>query len=75
MRTINSLTKGDYIAFGFNYKGIEPKEIMVSNITEIYEDSVLTHFLYGFNSLAEFVKKEDILAIGNLENGDGKISG
>lgn len=65
MKTIEDLTEGDYIAFGFNYNGGEPNEIIVDNLTKIYENEVLVHFLYGHHSLSEFVKKEDILAIGN----------
>jgi hypothetical protein len=74
MKSIDRLTEEDYIAFGFNYNEGEPNEIIVNNITSIYEDRVLVHFLYGYKSLAEFVKKEDILAIGN-EEGEGKIKG
>lgn len=74
MKSIDELAKGDYIAFGFNYNGGQPNEIIVDNITEIYEKDVLVHFLYGHKSLSEFVKKENILAIGNPE-GTGKIKG
>jgi len=73
MKSIDKLTKGDYIAFGFNYNGGEPNQIIVDNITEICNNEFLVHFLYGYKSLSEFVKKEDILAIGNTE-GEGKIS-
>lgn len=75
MKTLKDLAKGDYIAFGFNYNGGEPNEIIVDNITEIYEDKVLVHFLYGYKSLAEFVRKEEILAIGNDETGEAEIKG
>jgi hypothetical protein len=74
MKSVEDLTKGEYIAFGFNYNGGEPNEIIVDNITEIYEKNVLVHFLYGYKSLSEFVKKEDILAIGNSK-GKGTIKG
>ncbi len=75
MRTVDSLTKGDYIAFGFNYNGGEPNEIVIDNITEVYKDEVLVHFLYGLKSLAKLIKKSYILAIGNNESGEGEIKG
>lgn len=75
MKTVDSLTKGDYIAFGFNYHGGEPNEIIVDNITQVYEDKVLVHFIRGWTSLAEFVKKDKILAIRNSETGEGTIEG
>ncbi|MEK6827216.1 MAG: hypothetical protein AABX99_01905 [Nanoarchaeota archaeon] len=79
MKTLKDLTKGDYIAFGFNYNGGEPNEIIVDNITNVYRGKVLVHFLRGgmfnYQSQAELVKKKDILAIGNNETGEGTIKG
>ena len=69
MKSISDLTKEDYIAFDFCDK------IIVSNITEIYQDKVLVHFLDGYKSESEFVEKEKILAIGNNETGEGRIKG
>lgn len=79
MKSIDELAKGDYIAFGFNYNGGEPTELIVSNITQIYKDKksiiqVLVHFQYANHSIGEFVKRENIWAIGNPE-GTGKIKG
>lgn len=79
MKSIDELAKGDYIAFGFNYNGGEPNEIIVDNITEVYKnketvEQVLVHFAYGHHSLGEFVKREDILAIGDSQS-KGKIKG
>ncbi len=68
------MKQGDYIAFGFNYNGGDPKEIIVDKITNVYDNDVLVHFLYGHHSLAEFIPKDKIIAIGN-ENGIGKIKG
>jgi hypothetical protein len=73
-KTLETLEKGDYIAFGFNYHGGKPNEIIVDKITLVEEDRVFVHFLYNYKSLCEVVKKEDILAIGNRD-GDGKIPG
>ena len=72
---LRHLTVGDYIAFGFNYNGGEPNEIVVDNISFIDKDRVLVHFRYGYRSMSEFVKKDKILAIGNNESGEGKIKG
>lgn len=69
MKTIEDLKPGDYVAFGFTYNGSSPDQIIVDNITFIYTDSVLVHFVYGYKSLSETVKKTDIIAI---ENPDGK---
>jgi hypothetical protein len=74
MKKVSDLKEGDFIAFGFNYHGGEPTEIQVTNITKVYEDRVLVHFLYGHHSLGEFIKNEDIIAIGNPE-GETKIKG
>lgn len=67
MKKVSDLTVGDYIAFAFSYRSNEPKEIIVSNITSVGKGSVLVHFLYGHHSLAEYIKFEDILAIGSVE--------
>jgi hypothetical protein len=75
MKSVSDLAKGDYIAFGFNYNGGEPSEIIVNNITSAWGDEFLVHFVYGYKSLSEFVKKENILAIRNNETGEGTIKG
>ena len=75
MKSVDKLTRNDSIAFGFNYNGGKPDEIIVDNISHIKENEVLVIFLYGYKSMAEFVKKEDILAIGNNEEGKGTIKG
>jgi hypothetical protein len=76
MKTIDALVPfKDYIAFAFSYFAGGPEEIIVDNITNIDGDDIYVHFLYGYRSLCEIVKKKDILAIGNNETGEGKISG
>ncbi|VVB83419.1 Uncharacterised protein [uncultured archaeon] len=75
MKSVDDLTEGDYIAFGFNYNGPIPNEIIVSDVMDIKGDDVLVCFLYGYHSLAEVIKKENILAIRNNETGEGKIKG
>lgn len=74
MYTPQDLKAGMHIAFGFSYNGGDPSEIIVDNITSVQEETVLVHFLYGHHSLAEYVKKEDVIAIGNPK-GEGKIKG
>lgn len=75
MKKVSELQAGDYIAFGFNYNGGEPQEIMVSNITSKHGKQFLTHFLYGHHSLSEYIKSENILAIGNNESGVSQLNG
>ena len=74
MKKIEDLKDGDFIAFGFNYNGGESDEIIVSNITSKHRDEFLVHFMYGHSSLGEYVKPENIVAIGNTE-GHTKIKG
>lgn len=75
MKNINELTEKDHIAFGFNYNGGTPNEIMVSKITSIEEDGMcLVHFTYGHHSLSELIMPDNILAIGNMD-GKYKIKG
>lgn len=71
---LESLKEGDHIAFGFNYNGGEPEEIIVSQITSVHDDQYITHFSYGYKSLSETVSKDDILAIGD-NTGIDKIRG
>ena len=61
--------------FGFNYNGGYPNEVIAQKPTSIEEDRVLFHFSYGHHSLSEFVKKEEILAVGNNQKGTVRISG
>jgi hypothetical protein len=63
------IDEDSHIAFGFNYNGGEHDEIIVSNITSIRKENgirtFLCHFLYGHHSLSEFIKEQDVLAIGH----------
>lgn len=71
---LDDLVVGDTIAFGFNYNGGKPKEIIVDKITSIRNRQALVHFLYGHHSLAEYIDYDDIIAIGNHQAND-KIIG
>lgn len=72
-KILSNIKKGDYIAFEWKY-GLFGSEIVVTNITEVYKNDVLVHFLYGYKSESEFVSKKDIIAIGDTKS-DGKIKG
>jgi hypothetical protein len=71
---LENLKEGDYIAFGFSYNGGKHTDIVVDNITSVSKGRVLVHFLYGHHSLAEYIEKKDIIAIGN-KGGESKIKG
>jgi hypothetical protein len=70
---LRNLKAGDYIAFEWKY-GVLGPTIIVDNITSVKDNEVLVHFLYGYKSEAEYVKFDDIIAIGS-EKGDRKIKG
>ena len=70
---LSNLKVGDYIAFQWNY-GMFGKEIIVDNISYVDDEKVLVHFLYGYKSEGEWVKKSDIIAIGDM-SANGKIKG
>ena len=70
---LSNIKEGDCIAFQWNY-GIFGKEIIVDNITCVDGDQVLVHFLYGYKSEAEWVKKSDIIAVGDM-SAKGEIKG
>lgn len=61
--------------FGFNYNGGEPNEVIAEKPTLIHNERILFNFLYGHHSLSEFIKKEDILAVGDNNNGTVLVSG
>lgn len=63
----------DYIAFEWDF-GVG-KEIEVAQISTIFEDRVVVHWSRGWNSESQVVKKSDIIAIGDLQNGTAKIQG
>ena len=70
---LSNLKTGDYIAFQWDY-GTFGKEIIVDNISCVDDEKVLVHFLYGYKSEGEWVKKSDIIAIGDM-SANGKIKG
>lgn len=74
MKTIDTLTTNNYIAFYWRYSATDTPHIEVSQITSVQEDDVLVHFLWGYKSIAEYIKKSDIIAIGNAL-GETKLEG
>lgn len=48
---------------------------IVEKPTSIYSDKILFHFLYGYKSESEFVKKEEIIAVGDNEKGTVEVKG
>lgn len=76
MIDINDLKPEEhYIAFEWKYGVSAPDgEIVVAQITAVYPERILVHFLYGYKSEAEFVEKPKILAIGN-QSGTHRLKG
>ncbi len=70
--TLDDLQTGDYIAFAW-HDGRD-FDIIVENITSIAEHGhVLMHFMNGFKSESEYVKPENIIAIGDQIAGPDSI--
>ena len=57
----------NYYMFGFNYNGGTPDEVIVEKPTSIDDNTILFHFDYGHKSLSEYVKKENIVAVGDKD--------
>lgn len=76
MKDVNKLTTKDYIAFVYSYFHTkDDREIIVSQISQVTDDGrFLVFFLWGHHSCSEFIKKEEVVAIGNME-GDAGIKG
>jgi len=74
MKTLENIQVGDYVAIPFSYNGGEPEEIIVDKISLIQGELIVVHFLYGYKSLAETVRKSEIIAIGD-KSAKGKIKG
>ena len=73
-RTIDSIKEGDYIAFMWSYMSVDEKHIEVAPVTSVGTNDFLVHFLYGYKSIGEFIKRDEVIAIGNLE-GATKLKG
>lgn len=70
-KTLEKLTKKDYIAFSDPTDGI-----VVTQPSKIYGNgTILVHYLYhGYKSTSAILKPEEVLAIGN-KRGESEIEG
>lgn len=75
MKTLETLTKDDYIAFLFDYHGGKNTHVEVAKISFIRDNSFIVHFNYGHHSLAEDIKFDDVIAIGDNDEGTVKFKG
>ena len=67
---------GKHYAFGFNYNGGIPNEIIVETPTVVTAaGAALFHFTHGHHSLGEYVKPEEVIAIGDSTLGTHSVSG
>ncbi len=64
-----------FYMFGFDFHCQKPSTVIVAKPTSIEENDILFHFNYSYHSLAECVKKENIVAIGDIENGTVYVKG
>jgi aspartate carbamoyltransferase regulatory subunit len=64
------LKVGTYIAFIWPFGD----DIVISDILNIRNDEMLVCFMYGLRSESEWVKRKDIVAIGD-SSATGKIKG
>lgn len=51
------------------------KHVIVAKPTLIEEDKILFHFSLGWKSEGEWVRKSDILAVGDMESGIVEVLG
>lgn len=63
-----------YIAFKFPFGPTGPS-IVVSDITFIIGDTLICHFMMGLKSDSFQLLKNEVLAIGDMEEGDIEFSG
>lgn len=77
MKTLETLENGDYIAFDYSYLRNDETNIEVARITSIQKEGgeCLVHFSCGHHSVGEYIKFDDIIAIGDKENGKDGIKG
>lgn len=67
IKSIKELQPGDWIAFQWNYNGGVGygKDIEVAQITSCGDGYMNISFLYGYKSICETVKAEQVIAIGS----------
>lgn len=68
--------ENDAVAFMWSYTGADKKELQMANITNILGNGdIVVHFLYGYKSVAEIIKPEDVIAILNPEGTPTEVKG
>lgn len=74
---ISKLTPNqDAIAFEFKYRADDKPSIEIATISSVDERfGVLVHFLYGYKSMGEWIKPEDIVAVINEKGEPDRILG
>jgi hypothetical protein len=68
------LSTENHYMFGFNYNGGTPDDVVVETPSYIDDDDLTFHFLIGYKSLVESVKRRKIVAVGS-ELGDVSVCG
>lgn len=62
-------------SYMFYFHDGHEKNLIVAKPTIIEEDKILFHFSIGYKSEGEWVRKSDILAVGDMENGTVQVIG
>ena len=75
MDTNHTFSADNTYLFGYNYNGGEPNEVIAEKPTSIDVEKILFVFSKGHKSLSEYIKVQDIVAVGNNELGTIKILG
>lgn len=77
MLDITKLVPGkDAIAFEFQYSANSLKGIEIATITSVDPQAgILVHWLYGYKSMGEWIKPENVVAVINDQGAPTKIKG
>ena len=68
--------KNDAVAFLWSYTAGEKKDLQMANVTAVLNNGdIVVHFLYGYKSVAETIKPEDVIAILNPEGAYAEVQG
>ncbi len=73
----NNELKDVFVAFPYSYLQDDEKRIEVSNVTcvDFKSNKLLVHFSLGWKSCSEYIKFDDIVGVGDHNNGTHKIEG
>lgn len=64
-----------YIAFKYPFGTFNEPTLVISDISFINNDVCMCHFLMGYKSECYEIEKEDVIAVGDVEQGDVKFRG